>query len=97
MKEKRKKQSLKERVINKDWWKKELKDFGWTNLLIIIAIILLFSAFLTYKEVIKDPCNFCYVDDPYKIGGEGMTCKEYFDKPKINLNFSNNLEIKDYG
>lgn len=71
--------------------KKEFKNFNWTELLLLLALILMYFQSRYMMSVYKDPCSYCYVQQPNL---ERMTCKEYFnpiiDKfPFDNYNFEN--------
>lgn len=56
------KKPIKEAVKSKEWWKQEIKDFGWGNLLILIAIILVFSGFyFEYGDKVQNPCEWCKI------------------------------------
>jgi hypothetical protein len=57
-----KKIPLKEAVKKREWWKQEFKDFGWSNLLILVAILLIFSTFyFEFGPKVKNPCDWCKV------------------------------------
>jgi hypothetical protein len=67
---------------SKEWWVQELKSINWTDVLIIIAFILLYLQVNQVKEIAQDPCSFCVINN---FGGvERQTCKEYIEK-QINI------------
>lgn len=65
---------------SKDWWIKELKQIRWTEIFLLIALIMCYLQVQHIKEVAQDPCNYCIVNTAY---GDDITCKEYFN---TNLN-----------
>ena len=66
---------------SKEWWLQELKDIRWTEILLLIALIMCYFQVVHVKEVAQDPCSFCIVSQP-DMGP--ITCKEYFNR-KIKL------------
>lgn len=97
---------LKDAIKNKEWWKYEIRDFGWSNLLIIVAIILLFSGlYFEFGPKIKNPCDWCKVsvNAPGSNMDDSKTCTEWLKEKygavnDINLNISlevNNGSIAD--
>lgn len=92
---------LKQAIKNKEWWKYEIRDFGLGNLLIIIAIVLLFSGlYFEFGPKIKNPCDWCMVsvDDPSSRVDESKTCTEWL-KEKYNVRndiyFNLSLEVEN--
>lgn len=86
---------LKENIKTKDFWKKEVKKISLSDILIWIAIFLMFMASWNNIQAGKDPCSYCIVrNDPIK--GD-VNCKEYFSS-EINLGYivGDNENIKDY-
>jgi hypothetical protein len=67
---------------SKEWWKQELKSIKWTDVLIIIAFILLFLQVNQVKEIAQDPCSFCFINN--FEGVQRQTCKEYIEN-RINI------------
>lgn len=65
---------------SKQWWIKELKSIRWTEVFLLIALILCYLQVQHIKEVAQNPCNYCVVNTAY---GEDVTCEEYFNR---NLN-----------
>lgn len=86
---------LKEAIKNKKWWKQELKDFGFGNLLIIIAILLIFSGmYFEFGPKIKNPCDWCKVNIKDEIGNDySKTCTEWIEErygqKELNLEVDN--------
>lgn len=80
--------TLKDNIKNKNWWKKELKDFGLNNLLIILAIILIFSGFyFEFAPKIRNPCDWCMIQ---VSGGKTISCSELVDFQQ-NINNKKNI------
>lgn len=86
----------------KDFWKAQIKEISISDILIWIAIALLFLASWQNIQAGRDPCSYCIINDPYQ--GE-ITCKEYFGENIDGINVSENLSyiqkeddenIKDY-
>lgn len=74
-------------------WKKELREIKLNDILIILAIILLFLFFIRVRDVYNDPCSYCVIKNS---GMEPMTYKEYFNSSlKININELNLSFIKN--
>lgn len=65
---------------SKEWWLREFKDIRWTEILLLIALIMCYFQVVHVKEVAQDPCSFCIINTGY---GE-ITCKEYFNT-KLNI------------
>ncbi len=65
---------------SKEWWLQELKDIRWTEILLLIALILCYFQVVHVKEVAQDPFSFCIVSQ----NGMEQTCKEFFNR-KLNL------------
>lgn len=63
---------------DKEFWKKELKKISISDILIWIAIILVFIASWQNINAGKDPCSYCMINRPDYEGGK-ITCKEYFN------------------
>jgi len=78
----------------KDFWKKDIKKISISDILIWIAIFLMFMASWNNIQAGKDPCSYCIVrNDP--VRGD-ITCKEYFNQ-EINLSWiGDNENIKNY-
>lgn len=72
---------------SKNWWLQELKDIRWTEILLLIALIMCYFQVVNVKEVAQDPCSFCIVSQP---GLEPITCKEYFDR-----DFDREIKLED--
>ncbi len=72
---------------SKEWWISELKQINWTEVLLLIALILCYFQVVHIKEVAQDPCSFCVVNFPYE---EPITCKAYFNN---QLNFGGGINV----
>lgn len=72
---------------SKNWWLQELKDIRWTEILLLIALIMCYFQVGNVKEVAQDPCSFCIVSQP---GMEPITCKEYFYR-----DFDREIKLED--
>ena len=80
---------------SKEWWISELKQINWTEVLLLIALILCYFQVVHIKEVAQDPCSFCLVNSPYE---EPITCKEYFYRDfdgyfNNQLNFGGGINV----
>jgi len=89
--------TLNKAIKNKAWWKYELRDFGFGNLLIIIAIILLFSSiFFEFGPKIKNPCDWCkvYIKES---NGETIqkTCTQWMKEKYGSGSFGFDLNITE--
>lgn len=83
-----KKLPLNEAIKKREWWRQEFKDFGWSNLLILLAILLIFSGFyFEFAPKIKNPCDWCMIQHD-TLSGEPtkISCSEFVDNmnPEIN-------------
>ena len=95
-----KRKPIKEAIKDKTWWKQELKDFGWGNLLIILAILLIFSGlYFEFGPKIKNPCDWCdiMVSDQYGDVTK-YSCSDISERSKENsfepgFKFDRNLEV----
>jgi len=91
---------LNKAIKNKEWWKYEIRDFGWSNLLVIIAIILLFSSlYFEFGPKIKNPCDWCKVsiDNPESGIDETMTCTKWLESkygPTSDLDLNMNISYE---
>lgn len=72
---------------SKEWWISELKQINWTEVLLLIALILCYFQVVHIKEVAQDPCSFCIVSQPDM---EPITCKGYFNN---QLNFGGGINV----
>lgn len=93
-----KRKPIKEAVKDKRWWKEELKEFGWANLLIILSVILIFSGFyFEYGDKVRNPCEWCKIH----ISGEEeyeFTCSEIIEIAKENPGTLNGfVKYSEYG
>jgi len=83
-------------VREKEFWKKEMKKISFSDILIWIAIVLLFLASWQNIQAGNDPCSYCVINNlPMEEGA--ITCKEYFSRTEIDrteLNVSG-IEIID--
>lgn len=81
-----KRKPIKEAIKDKDWWKQELKDFGWGNLLIIISILLVFSGlYFEFGPKIKNPCDWCKIRVSDSFGEEHViVCSDIANRSKEN-------------
>lgn len=66
---------------SKEWWVSELKQVRWTEILLLIALIMCYFQVQHVKEVAQDPCSFCIVN---QAGENKVTCKEYFTRIDLN-------------
>ena len=90
------------RLKTKEFWIKEVKSINWSDVLIWIAIFLMFMASWQNIQAGKDPCNYCMVNG----GPEGsVSCKEYFNQ-NVNLSgliigegsdINGNIPINNFG
>jgi len=72
---------LQEAIKKREWWKQELKDFGWSNLLIIIAIILIFSGFyFEFGPKIKNPCDWCKIRIEQQGKIREINCIDWYEQ-----------------
>lgn len=71
---------------SKEWWCKELKQIRWTEVFLLIALILCYLQVQHIKEVAQDPCGYCIVNTAY---GKDITCREYFNHD-LNLKGDDN-------
>lgn len=69
---------------SKEWWKGEMKQINWTDILILIAFILLFLQTNSTREIAKDPCGYCVINN-LNYEGERITCKDYI-RNRIQIN-----------
>lgn len=70
--------------LSKEWWKEEFKSINWTDVLILLAFILLYLHVRQVQEVVNDPCSFCFINN--FNGVEKQTCREYINlRVKLNL------------
>lgn len=101
-----KRKPIKEAVKSKEWWKEELKDFGWGNLIILLAIILIFSGFyFEYGDKVQNPCEWCKIQisgsEEYNLTSEYNTisCSTIAERAKENPLLINKIEgyFKDNG
>ena len=76
---------------SKEWWLQELKDIRWTEILLLIALIMCYFQVVHVKEVAQDPCSFCIVSQPY-MGP--ITCKEYFYRD-FYIDFDKEIKLED--
>lgn len=88
---------LNKAIKNKAWWKYELRDFGFGNLLIIIAIILLFSSiFFEFGPKIKNPCDWCKVSVKESNGETTQkTCTQWMKEKYGSGGFEYDLNIAE--
>jgi hypothetical protein len=93
---------IKEKLTSKEFLIKELKSISFSDILIWIAIALLFIASWQNIQAGKDPCSYCFIKSPTMK----MTCKEYIEiinpdvsdwKNKIEANFSGSSVNANYG
>jgi len=82
---------LKENLKDKSFWKQELKKISFSDILIWIAIILMFMASWQNIQAGNDPCSYCIIRN---LPGGDMTCKEYFDTSRLNISFDNDESFK---
>lgn len=73
---------------SKKWWLSELKQVRWTEILLLIALIMCYFQVQHVKEVSQDPCSFCIVN---QYGGNKVTCKEYFTRIDLNQGGYNDI------
>jgi len=68
---------------NKEFWKQDIKKIGISDILIWIAIFLMFMASWQNIQAGNDPCSYCIVNH---LPGydEPITCREYFDNTITN-------------
>lgn len=85
---------------SKDWWLKELKQIRWTEVLLLIVILLMYFQNQHMIKVNSDPCSFCIIN---RGNDNIMTCKDYFKPVDYNkggeneLAFDNLFVSKDTG
>jgi hypothetical protein len=77
---------------DKEFWKKELKNIKWSDLLIWLAIFLIFMGTYTYTQAGKDPCAYCMINREYE---EDISCKDFFNS-KLNEDRINSM-VNDFG
>lgn len=88
---------LKEAIKNRQWWKNEMKEIRLNDILIILAILLIFSGFyFEFAPKIKNPCDWCKIRTSYTIGSETVTCSEYIERKqdselKLNLTYGGEI------
>lgn len=88
-----KKLPIKEAVKSRKWWKKEFKEFGWGNLLIIIAILILFSGFyFEFGPKVKNPCDWCEIRIERNNEIQKIKCIDWY-KEIYEVN-SNKIDIE---
>jgi len=63
---------------DKEFWKKELKKISLSDILIWIAIILVFVASWQNINAGNDPCSYCMMNRPDYEGGD-ISCRDYFN------------------
>jgi len=82
-----------ENLKSLDFWKKEVKSIKLNDILIWIAIILMFLAAYQNIDAGRNPCEYCKVNLPYEEGG--MTCKEYFENYGTGANSDSEVNIEN--
>lgn len=75
---------------SKEWWLREIKDIRWTEILLLIALIMCYFQVAHVKEVAQDPCSFCIINTGYVE----ITCKEYFNT-KLNIGENNDFAFSN--
>ena len=76
---------IKEAIKSKEWWKNEFKKFGLGNLLILIAILLIFSGFyFEYGEKVKNPCEWCEIRVSGQYEEKTISCEDLSERAKEN-------------
>lgn len=71
------------KMKSKEFWKKDVKEITLSDILIWIAIILMFVVSWNNIQAGRDPCSYCIVQNTDR--GD-VTCKEYFNQ-EINLSW----------
>lgn len=67
---------------NKEFWKRDIKRISISDILILIAIFLMFMASWNNIQAGNDPCSYCVINN---LPEGDMTCREYFSIREINL------------
>lgn len=97
-KEELKKLPFKEAIKSKEWWKQEIKDFRINDILIILAILLIFSGFyFEFGPKIKNPCDWCNIQTTFGDEKVIISCSDWIEQQNEFYNPSNDLklEVKD--
>lgn len=92
------KKPIKEAVKSREWWRNELRNFGWGNFLIFIAILLIFSGFyFEYGEKVKNPCEWCKIRISGQTEEETISCAEISEIAKEQPLIVNQLKLWENG
>lgn len=80
---------------SKDFWKKELKTIRINDILIWIAVILMFMASYQNIQAGNDPCSYCIINNHPNYDGP-VSCREFFEmgdkitiEPYENITYNN--------
>lgn len=82
-----KKLPLSKAIKKREWWKQEFKDFGWSNFLILLAILLIFSGFyFEFGPKIKNPCDWCKIKrETFNGETEMISCSDWTESMNQNI------------